>query len=191
FQIERLDDFQGREFSRFMVGLAEKHQLAPMTRYDSRHFIALSNADEGYSERRLRDGELLYSFFFDHFRRQGFALRAPPARLMMAIFDSQAGYDAYLGRRQSPLIVGFYHIASNRFVVYDYGQNEVHLSRKSQAEQRGRRIDSQLDRQRYLESVQRLAQESRTDANIRTVMHEVSHQLSWNCGLFNRDADVP
>jgi hypothetical protein len=191
FQMVSADEFQAGEFTQFMVDLSDKHKLTPMARYDSPHFIALSNADEEYSKRRLANGELLYSLFADHFQRKGFDLKPPASKLMMAVFDSQAGYDAYLGAKQSPLIIGYYHLATNRFVVYDYGQNEAHLSRKSEAERQGQRIAPYLDRQRYLETVQRVARESRTDVNIRTVMHEVSHQLSWNCGLFNRGGDVP
>src|SRR5262249_44019053 len=118
-------------------------------------------------------------------------LREPQAKLMVAMFDSQAGFNAYLGRKESPLIIGMYHTLSNRFVVYDYGQNELHLLMKSQAERLAQQINSHLDRQRFVGAVQRQAHDSRTGANISTVMHEVAHQLSFNCGMLNREGDVP
>jgi Protein of unknown function (DUF1570) len=191
FQILAGDDFEAREFSRFMVRLTERHQLAPMSRYDSPHFIALSNADESFSEMRLGNCELLYALFWDHFRRKGFALREPRNKLMVAMFDSQTGFNAYLGRQASPLIVGMYHMKSNRFVVYDYGNNEIHLSMKSQAERQAQQIHSHLDRQRFVDIQERRADDFRTGTNISTVMHEVAHQLSFNCGMLNRDGDVP
>jgi hypothetical protein len=39
--------------------------------------------------------------------------------------------------------------------------------------------------------VSRQAREFRTGANIGTTMHEVAHQLSFNCGMLNRNGDVP
>jgi hypothetical protein len=191
FQILAGDEFEGRDFSQFMVRLAEQHHLSPMVRYDSRHFIALSDAEENFTELRLGNCELLYTLFWDHFRRKGITLREPRTKLMVAMFDSQEGFNAYLGRRESPVIIGYYHTLSNRFVVYDYGQNELHQALKGQAEQRARQIDSYLERQRWVETVQRRAHDFRSGANISTVMHEVAHQLSFNCGMLNREGDVP
>jgi hypothetical protein len=190
FEIIPGDEFERHDFSEFMLRLAEEQQLGPITRYESPHFLALSNAEESFSEMRLGNCELLYTLFWDHFRRKGFTLQSPQTKLMVAMFDSQAGFNAYLGRKESPLIIGMYHPLTNRFVVYDYGQNEIHLSLKSQAERQARQIDSHLDRQRSIEAVQRRAHDFRTGTNISTVMHEVAHQLSFNCGMLNREGDV-
>jgi hypothetical protein len=191
FEIIAADEFERRDFSEFMLRLAEKHQLGPMMRYESPHFLALGNAEESFSEMRLGNCELLYALFWDHFGRKGFTLRRPQTKLMVALFDSQAGFNAYLGRKESSLIIGMYHPVSNRFVVYDYGQNELHLSMRSQAERQARQIDSHLDRQRFIGTVQRQAHDFRTGTNISTVMHEVAHQLSFNCGMLDRHGDVP
>jgi hypothetical protein len=191
FQLLGTEEFERADFSRFMVHLAQQHKLTAMVRFDSPHFTALSNAEENFSELRLRNCELLYLTFQEHFRRKGFTLRQPAARLMVAIFDTQAGFEAYLGRTMSPLITGIYHPATNRLVVYDYGQNRSYLSQKHQAERRVRQIHSELNRQHYLETLSRQAQDFRSGANIGTIMHEVAHQLSFNCGLLSRDADVP
>src|SRR5262245_54516684 len=111
-------------FARGMARLTKKHRLAPAVRYDSRHFTALSNADDRFTRQRLHDGERIYRLFFDHFRRRGFAVHPPPGRLMVAIFDTQAGFEAYLGRKVSPHVTGMYHRGTDRLVVYDYGRNE-------------------------------------------------------------------
>jgi hypothetical protein len=191
FQIMTQDEFEGYEFSRCMVILAREHKLFPMMRYDTRHFTVLSNADERFSEARLRDCELMYSLFYDHFRRKGFGLRPPKSKLMVAMFDSQRGFEAYMGGRMPASITGIYHPASNRFVMYDYGQNESLIEAKRQAEQNSHQISSHADRVRYLESVYRQAKDFRLDANTTTIMHEVAHQLSFNCDLLKREADVP
>jgi hypothetical protein len=182
---------EASEFGRSMVALTAQHGLSPMLRFDSPHFTALSNAEEGFSDNRLRNCELIYTLFFDHFRRKGFTVHEPSAKLMVAMFDTQQGFEAYLGKRMPPSITGIYHPATNRFVMYDYGQNENYLAQKQRAETEVRKITSLVDRQRYQAGLRRWASTSRSGANTGTIMHEVAHQLSFNCGLLNRHGDVP
>lgn len=179
------------EFASSMASLAARHALPPLVRSESDHFLVMSNTDDAFTEMRLRDGELIYRLFLDHFRRRGFRLHEPAGKLMAAFFDSQAGFEAYLGHKTSPLITGIYHPATNRLVTYDFGQNEKFRSRKEEAERLGRRIDAGFERQRFQASVLRRAEDVRTRANIGTIMHEVAHQLSFNTGLLHRDRDVP
>jgi hypothetical protein len=185
------EEFESRQFVDFMTRLTREHNLIPVTRYDSPHFLALSNADETFSERRIRECELMYRLFYDHFRHKGFAVHEPAARLMLAMFDNQQGFEAYLGSKRPPRITGIYHPASNRFVLYDFGQNELYQESKQQAEKRGQRIPLQMQRLQYLDAVQLRAGELRANTNIATVMHEVAHQLSFNCGLLDRKGDLP
>jgi hypothetical protein len=191
FEVFGAGEFEDREFTEFMTRLTVQHELAPMTRYDTAHFTALSNAEESFSELRLQDCELLHGLFYDHFSRKGFPCRPSASKLMVAIFDNQAGFEACLGNKMSSLLTGIYHPVMNRMVMYDYGQNEALLSSKRRAERAGQRIGSQLERQQYLGAVQRQTQQYRQTANVGTIMHEVAHQLSFNCGMLNRHGDVP
>lgn len=180
-----------REFSRFMLRLQREHRLAPMTRYDSKHFLAISNAEEKFTEQRLRDCELMYVLFFDHFRRKGFRIHEPAGKLMFAVFDSQSGFEAYVGREVPSLITGLYHLPTNRLVVYDFATNRSFVAQRQLVHIQSRAISSELEKSRFLGSIDHQAQESRSNANIATIMHEVAHQLSFNCGLLNREGDVP
>jgi hypothetical protein len=54
-----------------------------------------------------------------------------------------------------------------------------------------RTIPSDLARRHFLGTVNRQSHDFRAGANVGTVMHEVAHQLSFNCGLLNREGDVP
>jgi hypothetical protein len=191
FSIIPSDEFEAREFGRFMVKLTNDHKLPPAARFDSKHFLAMSNADDEFAAMRLHNCELIYELFFDHFRRKGFRLHEPPGKLMLAIFDSQAGFEAYLAHKMPPSVTGVYHLESNRLLVYDYGTNESFVDFKRNVKQVGRQINSELDRQRFVETENRRAREFRTGINIGTVMHEVAHQLSFNTGMLNRDGDVP
>jgi hypothetical protein len=191
FNIVSSDEFEAREFSRFMTKLARDHKLSQPSRFESKHFVALSNAEDEFTEMRLHNCELIYELFFDHFRGKGLRLHEPPGKLMVAIFDSQAGFEAYLGHKMPSAVTGIYEKNTNRLLVYDYAANESFVAFKKNVQAEGRRIGSELDRQRFVETENRRAREFRTGVNIGTVMHEVAHHLSFNTGMLNRDGDVP
>jgi len=108
----------------------------------------------------------------------------------VAVFDSQAGFEAYLGQAMPSAVTGFYHKVSNRLVVYDYGQNRAYLAGKTKAEQQLKDIPYTLRRQVVVSEFSRQARAFRNDANIATIMHEVSHQLAFNGGMLNREGDA-
>jgi Protein of unknown function (DUF1570) len=190
FRLVSRDEVNGREFTELMRKLTQDHKLSPMVRIDSKHFMAVGNADDEFIEERLYNCETIYDIFFQHFRKKGFTMREPKGRLMVAVFDTQAGFEAYLGHPMSTAVRGLYDTPTNRLVVYDFGQNRAFLDTKARGDQEARRVPTSLDRQRVISSFNRRAQDYRTDANIGTVMHEVAHQLSFNSGLLNRDGDV-
>jgi hypothetical protein len=191
FEIVPADDFESREFGRFMHRLTTEHKLSPAARYESPHFIAYSNADEAFTSLRLGNCELIYELFFDHFRKRGFAVRPPLTKMMVAVFETQAGFLAYYGDKLPDGVTGLYHPKTNRLLVYDYGTNREFTDIKRAVKDRARSIGDDLDRRRYIDTFTRKAAEYRTETNISTIMHEVAHQLSFNCGLLNREGDVP
>jgi hypothetical protein len=190
FRIIPADVFQPREFSQFMLRLTRDQKLPAPVRFDTEHFTALSTADDDFTTMRLHNCEVIYDLFYQHFRHKGFVLQRPTTKLMVAIFDSPAWFEAYLGQKMPDGIVGIYSLKTNRLVVYDLGLNRAFVAAKRQAQQQGKGIGSDMDRIRYIETVNRQAHEFRAGANIATVMHEVAHQLSFNSGMLNRDADV-
>jgi hypothetical protein len=111
--------------------------------------------------------------------------------MMVALFDSQTGFEAYLGQKLSEAVTGVYHTPSNRLVVYDYATNRVFAEGKKFFDSEAKRGRSDLDRARRSAIIGRYFSERRNDTNISTIMHEVAHQLSFNCGLLNRRGDVP
>jgi hypothetical protein len=191
FRYTRRDDFDGAEFAKFMLKLEDEHKLPPLQRYESKHFMALSNADEEFTVMRIRNCELIYSMFLDHFYRRGFQVREPGYKMMVAVFDAQTGFEAYIGQRVPATIVGVYHLPTNRLVIYDINRNNLILARREIIKARSRNIFSDLDRMRFVETEGRKTREVCTDVNISTTMHEVAHQLSFNTGLLNREGDVP
>ncbi len=190
FTILSRDEHNGREFSDLMLRLCRENQLPPVTRFDSKHFLAIANAEEGFVERQLLYCETLYELFFDHFRGKRFTIREPGGRLMVAVFDAPAGLDAYLGQRMPNLVSGIYHTPSNRLVVYEYGQNRAFKESSEKARVKMKQMPQTLSGQRVSETLSREIREFRDDTNVGTIMHEVAHQLSFNCGLLNREGDV-
>jgi hypothetical protein len=174
-----------------MLALARDRDLKAPARYESRHFLALSNADELFTERSLYHCETLHAAFFDHFRSKGFAVREPPGKLMVALFDTQGGFEAYLGRRIPPTLTGMYHRDTNRLAVYDFQTNQAFAEGRERGKEQIRRIPTELDRRRVFDDFSRQVRAIRDDANTSTVMHEAAHQLSYNSGLLNRQGDTP
>ena len=105
--------------------------------------------------------------FLNHFRVKGFKLDHTGTRLMVAVFSSQEGFEAYVGRpTRLPAVTGMYHPGSNRLVVYDFGRNRALVEDRKRVEDevRGR---GELDRAQVLGQLQRQAGEIRADTNIR------------------------
>ncbi len=191
FRIEPVNQFETREFSKFMANLVREHRQPPLSEpLQSKHFLALSNTDEKFSQGQLDRCELMHQMFLNHFRVKGFKLKTPATRLMVAIFSSPEGFDAYVGRPMPPGVTGLYHPASNRLVVYDFGRSKALVEGKRRFESQPSNL-SAFDRTQLLGQLYREADAIRTDTNISTIMHEVAHQMSFNSGLLNRDGDLP
>jgi hypothetical protein len=191
FEVVTKDDINAYQFHQEMRKLEGRNKLARTRLYFSKHFMACSNADEAYTEYRLDNCETIHADFFEHFRKRGFEVTAPGERMMVAVFDAQAGFEAYLGRTMTSAVTGLYHLRSNRLVVYDYATNRSFAQTRRQLEGLAKRGRSDLDRERRTVTIGRYVRERRNDTNISTIMHEVAHQLSFNCGLLNRTGDVP
>ena len=183
------DEVNSRAFATVVRRLERTRQLPRMLRYDSKHFMALSNAGAAQTEYRLYNCETLYSAFFKHFRAKGFSLAAPGEQLMVAVFSSQDGFDSYLGQSPGQAVTGVYDRAVNRLAVYDFGTNKAFLdSIRRMGAQQG---SADLETQRRVIEFGRWMKDRRDDVNLSTIMHEAAHQASFNVGLLNREGDVP
>jgi hypothetical protein len=178
------------EFTAAMRRLEREHRLPRFRRHSSTHFLAMSNADRTQSADWLNHCETIYRSFYRHFRRRGFDLQPPADKLLVAIFSTQAGFEAYLGQRLSSAVTGVYHLPSNRLMVYDYATNRAFTEGKKRLDAEARR-GSDVEREWKIVAFGRFVRDRREDINLSTMMHEVAHQLSFNSGLMNRKADVP
>ena len=191
FQMLTDDRTLDRAFEIEVHQFERAHHLKPMIRFESQHYLAMSNADSSFSEFRLGNCEVLYTNFFQHFRGKGFKVQEPSGKLHAVVFQSQASFQDYAELKLSPFVTGIYAFKTNRLVMYDFGSNKEFIASKRKAEEKGQQIHGIDDRQRYLDSISRQSDEFRRGHNISTIMHEAAHQLSFNCGLLNRSADTP
>ena len=188
FQLLTRDDVNQTHFENDIRAVCQKHDLPQPERYTSEHFLAYSNAARSFTQARLKDCERMYDAFFRHFRRKGFTLTPPQEKLMVAIFSTQQGFEAFIGHHPGAHVTGMYHTPSNRLVVYDYGTNTAFLLEKRELEEKAKRSASEGERNF---TVDRLWRQHRQDVNVSTLMHEVAHQLSFNTGLLRRGGDAP
>jgi hypothetical protein len=191
FRLSFVKKSEEAEFAEQVRRVERQKDLPPLARFESKHFVAWSNADGAFTRGRLRNCELIYQFFFEHFGRRGFAVRPPASKLLVAVFDSQAGFQAYLDHPMPIAVTGIYNRATNQLVVYDLSQNDRLVANRQKALDASRTLRSDLDRLRYLETTDRRLAEWSQDGSLSAAMHETAHQLSFNCGLLRRDGDVP
>ena len=100
--------------------------------------------------------------------------------LPVLIFGDEASYAAYARRDLGGppgSIIGYYSIASNRVMMYDLtGMQAL----RSEADQRGSRHD-----------ITALLSLPAAEPLLATIVHEATHQISFNCGLQTRFVDNP
>jgi hypothetical protein len=185
------DELHDSEFGPFMLDLQKKNNLSMMGRFDSRRFSAISNAGEKFTTERLQNCEVFYDLFLTHFKAKGFPVYAPAQRMMIAVFDTHEGFDAYFGQKMPSGIAGVYHPATNRLILYDYSENRALLANKDAALKKGASIANSLKKAKYVDTIERKLTDISKDANLSTTMHECAHQISFNCGLLTRMNDVP
>ena len=176
------------DFAALMLALQTTHKLAPMSKFDSKRFTAISNAPSEFAKDRVRNCEVFYDLFLKHFQQKGFSVVAPKDRMMIAVFDSHAGFDAYFGQKMPAGIAGMYDTPSNRLVLYDLADNRALVADRDAAM---KKLAAAPDKNRKIETLERKIDDWTKGVNLSTTMHEAAHLISFNCGLLNRRADVP
>jgi Protein of unknown function (DUF1570) len=178
------------EFISVMQGLQKKHHMEPMARFDSKRFIAISNAPDAFTRERLKLCELFHDTFLKHFEKAGFAVHPPTERMMIAVFATNDNFDAYFGHDMTG-IAGVYHTPANRLVLYDYSENRNLRKQRDKALGVGESIGNSAARSKFESTVGRKFEDYSKDLNLSITMHECAHLVSFNCGLLARDRDVP
>lgn len=124
--------------------------------------------------------ERLFRAFYNYWEHRGLELKLPPLPLVALVFADQASYENYARRELGDAtgsVVGFYSLQTNRVTMHDLTGN------------RGLQgADRRLTSTAQINSL--LAQPG-AERMVATIVHEATHQITFNCGLHARYADIP
>lgn len=129
------------------------------------HYVVVSNAEAPFVEYCAAMFEKLYKGFYAFWKNSGWDLPEPRFPLVALVFRDKASFQSYArpdAGEGAESIIGYYHLKTNRMTTYDISEGA------------GTRAGEFL-----------------VDRNIATLVHEATHQLSYNCGLQKRYADNP
>lgn len=142
-------------------------------------YVIIYNCSDSYAAWCGWLFERLYTAFNNYWSRRGLALTPPEFPLVAIVFKGRADFIRYatadLGEA-APAVIGYYHLEKNRMILYD-------LTEISAGARPGER--------RSLAEINRLLSHPEASRAVATVVHEATHQLCYNCGLFSRTAAVP
>ena len=135
--------------------------LGPLRVSETDHYLGIGDAPDDFRARSLQICEALAGDYLDHFRFKKFAVERPEARLTLVTLADDRSYAAFTGEPAGSAVGGHYDLETNRLVVFDNRQGGP-----AAAGLAGR-------------------------ANLVALVHEATHQLTFNTGLLDRMADVP
>ena len=148
--------------------------------HDSKHYVVVFNTTRTYAKWCSSLLERLQKGFLAYWKKKGCDLHEPKEPLAVLVFSDRQSYQRYakaeLGANVGTAI-GYYSILSNRIAMYDLtGMQEL----RRQNSRRGTMHD-----------ITRLLSQPQAVPLVATIVHEATHQISYNCGLQTRLADNP
>jgi hypothetical protein len=186
-------------------------------RYETDHFILLSDSDEAWTRER---GELLEQARAQYYRvarKMDLPVFPHSSKLICVLFDNHTDYQAFARKHdglEARWVAGYYATASNRVVFYNdatspaYSAVRTRISsyeeqlrqRRDEADQASKRRQDNRARQ-LLSSAEeleqriqmersRMGQRAAAYSTAKTV-HEAVHLLAFNTGMQMGDRDYP
>lgn len=148
--------------------------------HDSKNYIVCYNTTRTYAEWSSSLLERLQRAFITYWKKQGCDVEAPEQPLVVLVFADQASYAQYsrgeLGGAVGN-VIGYYSPQTNRTVMYDLtGMQAV----RREGSSRGSSHD-----------ITALLSQPEAEPLVATIVHEATHQISFNCGLQTRLAPNP
>ena len=148
--------------------------------HESKHYVVVFNTTRTYAKWCSSLLERLQKAFIAFWKKKGCDVQEPQEPLAVLVFSDRKSYERYakaeLGRGLGNAI-GYYSILSNRITMYDLtGMQEL----RRQTSRRGTMHD-----------ISALLSQPAAEPLVATIVHEATHQISYNCGLQKRLADNP
>jgi len=145
--------------------------------HKTRNYLIAYNTSEAYAQwvgalfERLRGG------FYKTWETAGAELHEPKFPLVALVFKDEASYQRYTNRELGAAagsMFGYYSLTTNRMTTYDLtGVEEAGGGARS------------------TERIQQILQQPKAERTVATIIHEATHQLSFNSGLQVRFTEMP
>jgi hypothetical protein len=171
----------------------------------SDHYVLMHDVSDRIVDRRRRTRaqqrldllEEVYDSYFFKFALEDKVLPPPQERLMVLLFGQEEDYLHYVNLLDPALrqASGFWSRKTNIAVFFDQGTTEHHRAVRAVADHynkiketaRNRRVKGARDIVQFANTLDKLVEISREQADVSVVSHEATHQLAGNTGLFPRD----
>lgn len=140
---------------------ARKAGLGPFRSSENDRYLGIGDAPDPYRDGALKLCRALSTAYRDHFRVKKFAVNFSTSRLTVVALKDETSYAAFLGEAPGEAVGGHYDLESNRLVIFDFRPGDPKPG----------------------VPVERI--------NTFALIHEAAHQLTFNTGLLDRQADVP
>ena len=145
--------------------------------HNTRNYLIAYNTSPAYAQWVGALFERLHGGFYKYWKTAGADLHEPKFPLVALVFKDQASYQQYTSRELGAAagsMFGFYSLTSNRMTTYDLtGIEEAGGGAKS------------------TERIQQILQQPKAERTVATIIHEATHQLSFNSGLQVRFTEMP
>lgn len=142
------------------------------------HYLICYNTSLAYAQWCGSLYERLYRAFTNYWTNQGLDLKNPEFPLVAVVFKDRESYLNYTKKElgeSAELIIGYYSLRTNRVTMYDLtGLNGGNGRRRLSAAQ-----------------INQILLRSKVVNNVATIIHEATHQITFNSGMLARYADIP
>ena len=148
--------------------------------HESKHYVIVHNTTRIYARWCSSLLERLQKAFIYFWKKNGCDVKAPKQPLAVLVFGNK---DSYLRHAKAELgpsagnAIGYYSLQTNRIVMYDLTGMQA-LRREN-------------SRRGTLHDITALLSQPEAVPLVATIVHEATHQISFNCGFQKRFVDNP
>ncbi|HYO25060.1 MAG TPA: DUF1570 domain-containing protein [Lacipirellulaceae bacterium] len=148
--------------------------------HHSKNYVVCFNTTRTYAKWTSSLLERLQKAFIIYWQKRGLTVAPPKHPLPVIVFSDQASYaefaKAELGAAVNN-VIGYYNLESNRITMYDLTG--------MQAERRDEYGRGSMH------DISELLSTDEAEPLVATIVHEATHQISFNCGVQTRLVDNP
>ena len=148
--------------------------------HTTKHFVFVHQTSSSYAVWCGKLFESLYQAFCYYEQRRGFELKDPEFPMGVVLLPNRQAFNEYAAKEMSSSagIAAYFNRGTNRVTLYDFSEEETSRG----ALQKKKRTKSDIE--------EFLARPEAAQI-VTTVIHEATHQIAFNRGLFQRSGPYP